>query len=81
MIVHTRSKKQEKHVQNFLEELDIAFTIIEEDAVVYKKHPPKNISKKETQLLDNLSQSVNFIIKHRKGKVKAKTLNQFLDEL
>lgn len=81
MIVHTRSKKQEKHVQNFLEELDIAFTIVEEDAGVYKKHPPKSITKKESQLLDNLSQSVNFVIKHRKGKVKAKTLNQFLDEL
>jgi hypothetical protein len=38
-------------------------------------------SKREKQILNNLSQSVNFVNKHRKGKVKAKTLSQLLNEL
>lgn len=81
MIVNTKSRKQEKVIKAFLAEQDIAFTMVEEDAAVYKTTPAKKLSKKETQILENLSKSVDFVNKHRKGKVKAKPFSQFLNEL
>ena len=80
MIVNTKSKKEEKVIKNFLENLDIEFTTVEEDTAVYKT-TSKKLNKKEKQILENLSQSVDFVNKHRKGKVKARPLNQFLNEL
>jgi hypothetical protein len=81
MIVNTKTKKQEKAIKTFLEDLDIEFSMVEEEAAVYKTAPNKQLTKKERQILENLSQSVDFVNKHRKGKVKAKPLNQFLNEL
>jgi hypothetical protein len=81
MIVNTKTKKQEKAVKDFLGNLDVEFSIVEEEAAVYKKSPAKQLTKKERQILENLSQSVDFVNKHRKGKVKAKPFNQFLNEL
>ena len=81
MIVNTKTKDQEKTVKNFLADLDIEFMMLEEDAAVYKISPTKQLSKKEKQILENLSKSVDFVNKHRKGKVKAKPFNQFLNEL
>ncbi len=81
MIVNTKSKKQEKVITTFLEDQDIEFTMLEEEAAVYKKTPPKQLSKKEKEILENLSKSVEFVNKHRKGKVKAKPFNQFMNEL
>ena len=81
LIVNTKSKEQEKTVKNFLAGLDIEFITVEEEGAVYKTASPKQFTKKEKQILDNLSQSVDFINKHSKGKVKAKPLNKFLNEL
>ena len=81
MIVNTKSKKQEKVIKTFLEDLDIDFLMVEEEAAVYKTSPTKQLTKKEKQILENLSQSVDFVNEHRKGKAKAKPLNQFLNEL
>lgn len=81
MIVNTKSKKQEKVVKTFLDDLDIEFSIVEEEAAVYKTSSTKQLTKKEKQILENLSKSVDFVNKHRKGKVKAKPFNQFLNEL
>jgi hypothetical protein len=81
MIVNTKSKKQEKVITTFLEDQDIEFTMVEEEAAVYKTTPTKQLSKKEKEILENLSKSVDFVNKHRKGKVKAKPFNQFLNEL
>jgi hypothetical protein len=81
MIVNTKTKKQEKEVKNFLGNLDIEFTMVEEEAAVYKTVPQKHLTKKEKQILENLSQSVDFVNKHKKGKVKAKPLNRLLNEL
>ena len=81
MIVNTKSKKQEKVIKTFLDDLDIEFSIVEEEAAVYKTSPTKQLTKKEKQILENLSKSVDFVNKHRKGKVKAKPFNQFLNEL
>jgi hypothetical protein len=81
MIVNTKSKKQEKVITTFLQDQDIEFTTVEEDAAVYKITPTNQLSKKEKEILENLSKSVDFVNKHRKGKVKAKPFNQFLNEL
>ena len=80
IIVNTKSKKQEKVIKAFLEDFDIPFTMVEEETAVYKTSPTKQLTKKEKQILENLSQSVDFVNKHKKGKVKAKPLNQFLNE-
>ena len=81
MIVNTKTKKQEKAVKDFLDDHDIKFSMVEEEAAVYKTSTIKQLTKKEKQILENLSQSVDFVNKHRKGKVKAKPLNQLLNEL
>lgn len=81
MIVNTKSKKQENAIKTFLDNLDIEFSMVEEEAAVYKTSPTKQLTKKEKQILENLSKSVDFVNKHRKGKVKAKPFNQFLNEL
>jgi hypothetical protein len=41
----------------------------------------KQLTKKEKQILDNLSKAVDFVIKYNKGKVRAKSFNQLLNEL
>jgi len=76
-----KTKKQEKIVKEVLEELDIPFTMAEEEQAVYKTTPKKQLTKKEKEILDNLSQSVDFVIKYNKGKVRAKSFNQLLNEL
>ena len=81
LIVNTKSKKQEKAIKTFLDDLDIKFSMVEEESAVYKTSSTKQFTKKEKQILENLSQSVDFVNKLRKGKVKAKPLNQFLNEL
>ena len=81
LIVNTKTKQQEKIVKNFLADLDIEFMMLEEEAAVYKTASPKQLTKKEKRILDNLSQSIDFIDKHKKDKVKAKPLNELLNEL
>ena len=39
------------------------------------------LTKKEKQILDNLSQSVDFVKKYSRGKPRAKSINQLLNEL
>jgi len=81
MIVNTKSKKQEKAIKTFLEDLDIEFSMVKEEASVYKTSSSKQLTQKEKQILENLSESVDFVNKYRKGKVKAKPLKQLLNEL
>jgi arsenate reductase-like glutaredoxin family protein len=81
LIVKTISKKQEKAVKEFLDKNDVEFSVVNEDQVIYKTAPKKILSKKEKQVLDGLSQSVEFVKKYSKGKVKAKSINQLLNEL
>ncbi|HEX7846264.1 MAG TPA: hypothetical protein VF476_10735 [Chitinophagaceae bacterium] len=81
LIVKPKTKKQEKAVKAFLDNLNVEFTIAEEEAAVYKTILKKQKTKKEKQILDGLSQSVEFAKKFTKGKVKAKSINQLLNEL
>ncbi len=81
VIVNPKTKKQEKAVKTFLADLDIEFTIAEEDAAIYKTSPSKKLTQKEKKILDNLGQSVDFVNNYKKAKTKAKSLNQLLNKL
>jgi hypothetical protein len=41
----------------------------------------QKITLKEKQLLTDIEESVGFINNYKKGKVKAKSINELLDEL
>jgi len=81
LVVNTKSKKQAKAVKDFLDQLSIDFTVVQEKEAVYKTTTKKPLTKKEKQVLDNLTQSVDFVKKYAKGKTKTKSLNQVLNEL
>jgi len=82
ILVNIKTKKQEKAVKDFLNELDIEFqTLAGEDAVPYKTTPEKSLTPKEKKILSNLDQSVAFVKKYEQGKTKAKSLKQLLNEL
>ena len=82
LIIKIKTKKQEKAVKDFLAENDIEFqTLAEEDATPYKTTPKKPLTPKEKKILNNLDQSVDFVNKYKKGKTKAKSINQLLNEL
>jgi hypothetical protein len=81
LVINPKTKKQETAVKKFLDSEDINFSIVAEDAAVYKTSPKKKLTDKEKQILDNLSQSVEFVKKYRKGKTKVKSINQLLNEL
>ena len=72
LIVKTHSKKQEKAVKDFLDKNDVEFTVVNEEQAVYITTPKKQLTKKEKQVLDNLSESVEFVKKYRQGKIRAK---------
>ena len=81
-VIKTKNKQQEKAVKAFLDENDIDYSKVEEDAVAYTNRTKKKLhSKKEKAVLKDLEESVEFVNKHKKGKVKAKSLKQLLDEL
>lgn len=81
LVVNPKNKKQEKALRHFLEEAAIDFTIVQEEAAEYKISPKKTVSKKQKAILDNLEKSVEFVNKYRKGKTKAKSIQQLLNEL
>jgi len=81
LVIKIKTKAQEKAVKAFLEENDIDYSKVEEEAALYRTPSKKTFSKKEKAILKGLQESVDFVNKHKKGKVKAKSLKQLLDEL
>ncbi|MBS1620699.1 MAG: hypothetical protein JST10_10210 [Bacteroidetes bacterium] len=81
LIVHPKSKAQEKLIKNFLDDLNIGFSVVEEEQVSYSKRRTKSKRNKTREILDDLDKSVDFVNKVKKGKVKAKSLKQLLNEL
>jgi hypothetical protein len=82
IIVKIKNKKQEKAVTDFLNDKDIEFqNILEEDAAVYKTTPKKTYTTKEKKILKSIGESVDFVKQYRKGKTKAKSFNQLMNEL
>jgi hypothetical protein len=79
IIINAKTKKQEKVVKDFLNHLDIEFqTIAEEEQAAYKTNPKKPLSPKEKKILNNLDQSVDFVNKYKKGKIKTPSKEQIL---
>jgi inosine/xanthosine triphosphate pyrophosphatase family protein len=82
IIVNTRNKKKEKIIKDFLTDMDVEFqTIVEEEEVPHKINPKKSQSAKEKKILKDIDQSVDFVNKYTKGKIKAKSLNDLLNAL
>ncbi len=82
LIVNTKTKKEEKAVKDFLASQDIDFqTKVEGEEAPYKTIPKNPLTSKEKRILNNLDDSVDFVNKNKKGKAKAKSLNQLLNEL
>ena len=81
LVIKTKNKQQEKAVKAFLDENDIDYSKVEEDAAPYITRTKKTLNKKEKAILQGLQESVDFVNKHKKGKAKAKSLKQLLDEL
>ena len=80
-VIKTKNKQQEKAAKAFLDENDIDYSKVEEDAAAYTDRTKKPHGKKEKAILKHMEESVVFVNKHKKGKVKAKSLKQLLDEL
>jgi hypothetical protein len=82
LIINIKTKKEEKIVKDFLTQLDIDFqTIAEEGTVEYTTLSKKALSHKEKKILNDLEQSVDFVNKYKRGKIKARSINQLLNEL
>ena len=81
LVIKTKNKQQEKAVKAFLDENDIDYSKVEEDTAPYITRTKKTLTKKEKEILQGLQESVDFVNKHKKGKGKAKSLKQLLDEL
>jgi hypothetical protein len=79
LIVKTKTKQQEKIVKSFLENMDIDFSKVEEDEVHYRTRKTKYQNKKK--ILNDLERSIDFVNKYKKGKAKAKSIKQLLNEL
>ena len=81
LVIKLKTKAQEKAVKAFLDKNDIDYSKVEEDVAPYRIRTKKAHTKKEKEILQELQESVEFVNKHKKGKVKAKSLKQLLDEL
>lgn len=66
-------------MKSFLEKSSIDFyTKVEGDATPYLIRTKNKHCKKEKAILPGLQESIVFVYKHKKGKVKAKSFNQLL---
>jgi hypothetical protein len=84
LIVNPKTKQEEKALKTFLEDHLIDYVKLEEEAAVYqtkKTAKAKHLTKIEKDILHNLDESIDFVNKYKRGKAKAKSLNQLLNEL
>lgn len=70
--------KVEKILADLIEQL--GGKVIKTDSKKPSK-PTEKLSRKEKEFLKGVEESVEFINQHQQGKVKAKTIDQFFDEL
>jgi len=68
------SEKAVKTLTDMVEQLGGKVMSVKEDKKQSKE-------KKKQQILDDLEASIKFVNQYRQGKVKAKTIEQLLDEL
>ena len=84
IIVNTKTKKQEKVVKDFLNELDIEFqSLVAEDSAPYKtsRKKPLTPTEKKEQILQGIKQAVKEINLVKAGKLKARDARAVINEL
>lgn len=85
IIVKTKNKKQEKVVKDFLESRAIDYcSVTQEDAAVYttkKTVKHKKTSKAKEKLIAEIKEAVRQINLIKQGKLKARPVQELLDEL
>ncbi len=85
IIIKTKNKKQEKALLAFLESQDIDYSsVVKEDAAVYttkKKVAPKKNSKAKEKLIAEIKEAVKQVNLIKQGKLKARPIQELLDEL
>jgi hypothetical protein len=85
IIVKTKNKKQEKVVKDFLESRAIDYSsVVQEDAAVYttkKIVRRKKNSKAKEKLIAEIKEAVRQINLIKQGKLKARPVQELLDEL
>ena len=69
--------KSEKTIADLIEQL--GGKVLKTDSTPINNNA-KKLSKKEKEFLKGLEEAVEFINQHQQGKVKAKTIQQLLDE-
>lgn len=70
-------QKSEKTLSDLVEQLGGKVIKMDSDKVASSK----KMSRKEKEFLKGLDEAVEFINLHQEGKIKAKTIDQFLNEL
>jgi hypothetical protein len=85
IIVKLKNKKQEKVVKDFLKNQDIDYSsVVQEDAVAYrtgKKIRAKKNRKAKERLIAEIKEAVRQINLIKQGKLKARPVQELLDEL
>ena len=85
IIVKTKNKKQEKVVKDFLESRAIDYSsVVQEDAAAYTTKKPirhKKNSKAKEKLISEIKEAVRQINLIKQGKLKARPVQELLDEL
>jgi hypothetical protein len=70
MVIHIKNKRKIPFVKELLAQMDFIEVVSE-----------KKTSTKKKQILADLKESVDFVNTYKKGKTKAKSLKQLLNEL
>jgi len=70
LILHIKNKNKVPFLKELLKRMEFV-EIVEQ----------KKAAGKKKQLLDDIEEAVDFVNKHKAGKVKAKSIQQLLDEL
>jgi len=70
MVIHIKNKRKIPFVKELLAQMDFIEVVSE-----------KKTSTKKKQILADLKESVDFVNTYKKGKAKAKSLKQLLNEL
>jgi len=85
IIIKIKNKKQEKVVKAFLDDQEIDYnSVVEEDEAVYvtkKKARSKKNSKAKEKLIAEIKEAVKQINLIKQGKLKARPVQELLDEL
>ena len=72
LILKIKNKRKMPFLKELLKHMDFVEVV---------EHPGKKLTAREKEILDGIEESVEFVKKHIKGEVKAKSFKQLLNEL